>query len=167
MSYMLEHAFGELDIAQTYIRPAYYLSNWLPYLDTAKETGVLPTFFPVSFTISMISPLDVADFTAEVLVDKTKINKVFELYGPAEYSSIDVAQAFSDVLDLEVRAEQIPRENWHSTLAGLKFSDDGIRNFIEMTEAVITGKVGPEGINIDARRGDTTLQDYVKHAIMV
>lgn len=36
-SYMLEHAFSDLEIEQIFIRPAYYFSNWLGYLELVKE----------------------------------------------------------------------------------------------------------------------------------
>ncbi|WP_269850331.1 SDR family oxidoreductase [Methanosarcina horonobensis] len=44
-SYILEHAFSDLKIEQIFVRPAYYFSNWLRYLEPVKEYGILPTFF--------------------------------------------------------------------------------------------------------------------------
>lgn len=165
MSYMLEHAFVDLDIEKTFIRPAYYFSNWLPYLDTVKNTSVLPTFYPEDLEISMISPLDVARFLADTIAGKMESGKIYELQGPDIYSSSDVAKAFSDALGISVKAKQIPRNEWEQSLQKLGFSKDGIRNFIEMTDVVISGKTktGAEG-TIPAR-GETTLTQYIKAAI--
>ncbi|SDF41937.1 Uncharacterized conserved protein YbjT, contains NAD(P)-binding and DUF2867 domains [Dyadobacter soli] len=162
MSYMLEHAFDGLDLTRAFIRPAYYYSNWLGYLDSAKETGVLPTFFPVDQKIPMICPADVGHFAAEVLLGDDRDGTIYELSGPASLSSAEVANAFSEVLNKEIKAQQIPRKQWDDTLRSIGFSADGVRNFVEMTEAVISGKSRPEGNGTITARADTTLQEYLE-----
>ena len=42
MSYLLERAFEGLDVQTVLVRPAYYFSNWLLYLDTIMAEGLLP-----------------------------------------------------------------------------------------------------------------------------
>ena len=167
MSYMLENAFSDLDIPQIFVRPAYYMSNWLPYADSLKETGTLPTFFPEDFAISMISPEDVAQFIAEVIADESLTSKVYELYGPAKYTSDDVASEFSKILNTQVKAQQIPRKDWIKTLESLKFSEDGIEKFIEMTEAVIEGKAKAQKTGVVEKKGQTTLSEYFRSELRV
>ncbi len=167
MSYMLEHAFTGLPVKQIFVRPAYYFSNWLAYADTVKKDRVLPTFFPPDFVIPMISPLDVAAIVADILADDsiTDSQVIYEIEGPAAYSSRDVAEAFSGVLGFKVGVQQVPRQDWEQTLRPLGFSDDGIKNFIEMTEAVIDGKASREGINTRSVKGSTTLPEYLTHEL--
>jgi uncharacterized protein YbjT (DUF2867 family) len=165
MSYMLEHAFDGLGLTRVFIRPAYYFSNWLGYLESAKESGVLPTFFPVNLKIPMICPSDVGQFAAETLLNSDQDMTIYELSGPASLSSADVAKAFSEVFDKEIKAQQIPRNQWEQTLRSIGFSADGIRNFIEMTEAVISGKSGPEGRGTVGAQTDTTLQEYLEKVV--
>lgn len=165
MSYMLEHAFDGLGLTRVFIRPAYYFSNWLGYLESAAESGVLPTFFPVDLKIPMICPNDVGRFAAEVLLNGDRDMTIYELSGPASLSSADVAKAFSEVLDREIKAQQIPRNQWEETLRSIGFSADGIRNFIEMTEAVISGRSGPEGTGAASAQADTTLQEYLEKTV--
>ena len=167
MSYMLENAFSDLDIPQIFVRPAYYMSNWLPYADSVKETGTLPTFFPEDFAISMISPEDVAQFIAEVIADRSLTSKVYELYGPDEYTSADVASEFSKILNTQVKAQQIPRKDWSKTLESLKFSEDGIEKFIEMTEAVMEGKAQAQKTGVVEKKGQTTLSEYFRSELRV
>ena len=162
MSYMLENAFSDLAVPQIFVRPAYYMGNWLPYVDSVKETGTLPTFFPEDFAISMISPEDVAQFIAEVIADRSLTSKVYELYGPAEHTSADVASEFSKILNTQVKAQQIPRNDWSQTLESLKFSEDGIEKFIEMTEAVIEGKAKAQKTGVVEKKGQTTLSEYFR-----
>ncbi|WP_353719779.1 NmrA family NAD(P)-binding protein [Dyadobacter sp. 676] len=165
MSYMLEHAFDGLDLTRVFIRPAYYFSNWAAYLESAGETGILPTFFPTDLKIPMICPSDVGHFAAEVLLNDASDMTIYELYGPASYSSDDVAAAFSEVLGKKVKAQQIPRNQWAGALGSIGFSRDGIRNFIEMTDAVISGKSTPEGNGTVTAEMGTTLEEYLEKAV--
>ncbi|MET7258625.1 NmrA family NAD(P)-binding protein [Dyadobacter fermentans] len=165
MSYMLEHAFDGIGVSRVFIRPAYYFSNWLNYLEPAEKNGVLPTFFPVDLKIPMICPADVGRFAAEVLTNGDSDMTIYELYGPRSYSSSDVAKAFGDVLGREVKAQQIPRKDWDKTLDSIGFSADGVRNFVEMTEAVISGKSMPDGKGTVRAQADTTLESYLEEAV--
>jgi uncharacterized protein YbjT (DUF2867 family) len=164
MSYMLEHAFAGQPVETVFIRPAYYFSNWMPYLPVVKETGILPTFFPVDLSIPMVSPEDVAKLVATTMTDDSANGKIYELTGPANYSSADVAEALSHSLGLKVKAKQIPRDQWENKLSELGFSADGINNFIKMTNVVIAGKALPEGNGTTAVKGKTTLLQYIEKA---
>ena len=43
MSQLLEKQFDDFNIEKIIIRPSYYFSNWLGYLSTIEQYGVLPT----------------------------------------------------------------------------------------------------------------------------
>ena len=165
MSYLLEHAFEGLDMEITFIRPAYYYSNWMMYLDTVKEKGILPTFYPVDLAIPMISPLDVARYAAEIIQMQDSAGKIYEIKGPILYSSKDVASAFAVVLGKEVTAVQTPRSQWEEVLKNTGFTPDAIKNFIEMTDVVIEGKVKTEENSVVTLTGKTTLQQYILDAV--
>lgn len=165
MSHMLENAFEGLDITRVFVRPAYYYSNWMNYLDLAREQGILPTFFPVDMKIMMISPADVAAFVADKMTENDPDGTIYELAGPDSYSSADVAAVFSKILNREVTAQETPRGEWNATLAGIGFSPDAIKNFIEMTEAVINGQAGPEGNGTISAVKNTTLSEYAEATV--
>jgi uncharacterized protein YbjT (DUF2867 family) len=165
MSYMLEHAFTDLKVEKVFVRPAYYFSNWLAYADIAKETGVLPTFFPEDFSLPMISPQDVAEFLANVISGKQKNEGIYELTGAAEYSSEEVASAFSKKIGKKITAKQTPRNQWEEALSKIGFSKDGIKNFIEMTQAVIDGKAKPEQNGIAQIKTKTTLEKFLNRSL--
>jgi len=165
MSYLLEHAFTGMPIKQIFVRPAYYFSNWMMYLGSVMDKGILPTFFPPDLSIPMVSPQEVAAFVANVIQKEEEDGKIFELTGAAAYSSNDVAKAFSDALGREVKAVQIPREQWESTLHETGFTPDAIRNFIEMTDVVISGKVMPEKKGTVQVKLKTTLKAYIQQYV--
>jgi uncharacterized protein YbjT (DUF2867 family) len=164
MSYLLEHAFEGLDVQATFIRPAYYFSNWMMSLPLIKEKGILSTFYPIEMKIPMVSPMDVAAYSQDILTKDDNEGKIYELLGP-EYSSADVAEAFANTLGREVKAQQIPRDQWEKTLSETGFSPDGIKNFVEMTELVVSGKTKPEANGTTILRAGTTLQEYFDKAL--
>lgn len=165
MSYMLEHAFNDSGVSRTFIRPAYYYSNWLFNLNDVKDTGVLPTFFPVDMKMPMVSPMDVAELAAGIVATDDGEEKIYELEGPAHYSSADVAAAFSDALNRDVEAMEIPRVKWPEALKSMGLSADGVDNFIEMTAAVAEGRVEAEKNGTVELLGQTTLQEYIDEAV--
>ena len=162
MSYLLEHYFQDLSVEQIFIRPAYYLSNWLGYLDMVKKEGVLPTFFPVEQKIHMVAPPDVAAFIAALLSRHHEEAQIVELTGPAEYSSLDVARTFSQILERKVEAYQIPEADWDSTLKGVGFTEDAASNMIDMIRAVINGKAVPENAGSGLVKMKTDMLTYFR-----
>ncbi|MDU1891312.1 MAG: NAD(P)H-binding protein [Dysgonomonas sp.] len=137
VSYMLEKAFVDLPVETTFIRPAYYYSNWFAYLDVMQAHGVLPTFFNPDQKIPMISPNDVAEFAAVVMSSQALSAPVYEVRGPSIYSSNDIARIFGEFFDREVAVQQIPQEEWIPTLKSVGFSDDAAYNMALMTATVV------------------------------
>ena len=165
MSYLLEHYFQDLSVEQVFIRPAYYFSNWLGYFETVKKEGVLPTFFPVEQRIPMVAPPDVAVFIAGLLSGHNEQAQIIEMGGPAEYSSLDVARTFGQILRKKVEVYGIPEAEWDSTLKKVGFTEDATSNMIEMIRAVVSGKAVPENPGSGLVRMKTDMLTYFKEII--
>src|SRR5690606_25024595 len=162
LSRMLEQALATLDIERVFIRPSYYFSNWLGYLETVEQYGVLPTFFPEDLKIEMHSPVDLANFITNIMTDTSSNGKeIYELTGPQKYSSIDVANTLSTLLNKNVAVQSIPQGKWKKTLLSVGFTDNAATNLLDMTQAVIDNKTIPEQPN-DAIKLPTTLEAYLK-----
>lgn len=161
ISYLLERAFADLPVQTTFIRPAYYYSNWVGYLELAREYGILPTFFNPTQKIAMVAPEDVARFVATVMRSHALSAPVYEITGPVEYSSGDMAQFFSQYLNREVVARQTPYEQWIPTLTSVGFSDDAARNMALMTETVVNTTVFGEN-PADLIVWNTDMKEYLE-----
>jgi uncharacterized protein YbjT (DUF2867 family) len=161
MSYMLEHNFNELNVQKIFVRPAYYYSNWMESLSAVQEDGKLSTFFPVDLKMPMVSPLDIAKFLADLMRDTVEGEPIFEVEGPAWYSSKDIANTFSKVLNRSVVPQQIPREDWWKTMKQFGFTDDVTKNFIEMTQTVADGKAKPHEIGTILKKMDTPFKAWL------
>ena len=162
MSIILEKGFDGLKARKIFVRPSYYFSNWLGYLNTIEQYGLLPTFFPEDLNIEMNSPMDVAKFIARMMVEKDDFSKhdTYELSGPQRYSSSDVARIFSRVVHKPVIPEVITQDKWQETLLSAGFSENTAANLVDMTRAVIENTAIPERPD-DIIRLPTTLEDYL------
>ncbi|WP_118194703.1 NmrA family NAD(P)-binding protein [Albibacterium indicum] len=158
MSRILEQTLDDLEIEKVYIRPSYYFSNWLGYLEPVEQYGVLPTFFPEDLKIEMNSPIDLAKFIAKIMTD-TLSKRIYELTGQ-KYSSLDVANTFSKLLNKNVTVQSIPQDKWKETLISVGFTENTANNLSDMTQAVIDNKTIPERPN-DTIKLPTTLEKYI------
>lgn len=82
MSNMLEHEVLSLAVNQVFVRPSYFYSNWMMSIDITKQEGILPSFYPIGLKLEMNSPMDVAEFIANKIMEGLKKSEVIELIGP-------------------------------------------------------------------------------------
>lgn len=160
ISHWLEQAFDDLPIETMFIRPAYYYSNWLAYIDVAKEYSVLPTFFAPEQKIPMVSPQDVACFAASAMTTPAFTEKVVELVGPQDYSVQEVAQIYAQCFGQDITTQQTPKEQWVPTLIEAGFSEDAARNMAAMTATLTDGERNPKS-NAKQVRMRSTLDEFL------
>jgi uncharacterized protein YbjT (DUF2867 family) len=166
MSRLLEKQFDNLNIEKIIIRPSYYFSNWLGYLSTIEQYGVLPTFFPEDLKVEMHSPLDLADFIADVIAKPLGQPKtiVYELVGPTKYSSFDIAKIFSTIFNKDVSIQSITCDKWKETLLSVGFTNNTADNLCDMTQAVVDGLTSPEYPNSTIHL-KTDFESYMKQLL--
>ncbi len=166
MSQLLEKQFDDCNIEKIIIRPSYYFSNWLGYLSTIEQYGVLPTFFPEDLKVEMHSPLDLADFIADVIAKPLGQPKttVYELVGTTKYSSLDIAKTFSTVFNKDVFAQSIASDKWRETLLSVGFTNNTANNLCDMTQAVVDGLTSPEYPNSTITL-KTDFENYIKQQL--
>jgi uncharacterized protein YbjT (DUF2867 family) len=130
-------------------RGAYYLSNWDPMVDAARQ-GILPTMFPADFELPMVAPSDLGREAASLLRSSFEHARTIHTEGPERYTPQDVANAFAASLNRPVNVAVTPREKWVGNFQELGFSEEAARSFAGMT--AVTLDAGPD-MPSDARRG--------------
>ena len=139
-------------------RAAYYMSNWDGLLDTVRTTGRLQTLFPTDLHIPMVAPRDVGEAAARRLLSPLDDTSVQGVEGPARYTTLEVAAAFSQALGQTVEVDVVPRAKWQETFRQLGFSEAAAASYAGMTaRCVDQGFEMPE----DRWRGGTTLVAYI------
>jgi uncharacterized protein YbjT (DUF2867 family) len=158
--YELEQAVSSLPYPYSIIRSAYYMSNWAPSLASAREKGVIFSFFPASLKLPMVAPEDIGELAAYLMLEKNT-PQLTAIQGPQMYSATDVADAFAQVLQKAVRVEVIPRQSWIETFQTLGFSPQAAASYARMTERAINHLDVPS----DYVRGETSLLEYISRLV--
>lgn len=156
--YELEQRIDALEISSSFVRAAYYMSNWDMSLDRARKEGVVPTLYPVDMPLPMAAPEDLGRIGAELLRDASTEERCVYVEGPQRYSSNDVAAAFAQALGRRVIAREIPRVQWQRFLSDLGFSDASADSFIGMTSLTREGDFPDFGATM---HGCVSLETYV------
>lgn len=148
--------------AVVFVRASYFMENWAPLIGIAGATGNLPSFLaPLDRAIPMVACADIGRVAAEALLEEWTGPRVIELEGPARYSPIDVAAAFSNSLETTVTPTEVPRAQWSSFMGMGGIPSSAIPHVIAMFEGINNGVVDFEGAGASHIQGRTTLDQVV------
>lgn len=160
--YEMEEGLRRQPIPSSIIRAAYYMSNWEQALPRARDEGLLPTLFPADFLLPMVSPDDLGEVAARLLIASQPGFHIHPVEGPRRYTPADVASAFAQALGRDVRPQVTPRDEWYAAYRHLGFSNAAARSYERMTDVTLRGDYEMPTAPI---RGATTLQDYVRRLV--
>jgi uncharacterized protein YbjT (DUF2867 family) len=131
--WQLEAGLQDQPIPAAINRGAYYMSNWLGFIEAIRESGVLPSMFPVATQIPMVAPADLGRAAAERLLTPVDDTGIQYVEGPARYTPQDVADAFAAALGRDVRVEVAPRDQWEAIFRRNGFSVKAASAYARMT----------------------------------
>jgi uncharacterized protein YbjT (DUF2867 family) len=116
----------------TIFQPTAYMHNVLGRLEEVRRQGIYRIPYSVDTRISMVDLVDVAVCAAKALTGSELLGGTFELVGPGFLSQVEIAEALSRAINVTVRAEEVPLEEWRSQaqLAGL--SDYAVDTLYQM-----------------------------------
>ncbi|GAB3643216.1 NmrA family NAD(P)-binding protein [Spirosoma arcticum] len=160
--YEMEQELAGKDLSVSIIRAAYYMSNWDMALATARQEGVVHTLYPMDLRLPMVSPDDIGQLAARLLMEPMDKTGLYYVEGPAPYSSADVGEAFADALNKSVVALETPQEQWVSVLISMGFSLKGAESMAAMTEVTLKKEYKSPDSPV---RGHTTLQSYINQLV--
>lgn len=156
--YSMELQLAAQGIPFSIIRGAYYMSNWDGAFETARDGGVVHSFYPEDFTLPMVAPRDIAKVAARLMTGPVSEQVTWHVKGPQPYSPGDVAAAFANALDREVRVEVVPREGWLNAFRSVGFSQPAAESYAAMTALTLDQHYEVPG---EPQRGETTLKQYI------
>src|ERR1700752_443610 len=177
----VEEVIFESELHFTILQPAPYMQNLLTNWKSIVEDGVLRVPYSVHSKISFIDLEDVAEAARVVLTESNHKNAIYELAGPPPMSHDEIAEIFSRVLKLEVRAEKEEIRDWRlraerserSTRAHSKraqrMSEYAIDNLVRMFEYYDQwGLVGnPNALRWILGREPTTLESFTERTMLL
>ncbi|RCJ22535.1 NmrA family transcriptional regulator [Nostoc minutum NIES-26] len=156
--YEMEQQLAAQSIPFSIIRAAYYMSNWDFSLQSAKQDGVIYTFFPTDFALPMVAPRDIGQLAARLMKQPIENTGLHNIEGPERYSSLNVAQAFAKVLLKPVKVMETPRHQWIKTMQNMGFSNSAAASFSNMTTLALEAEMPPRDL---VTRGVVSLESYI------
>ncbi|EGS21335.1 uncharacterized protein CTHT_0031900 [Thermochaetoides thermophila DSM 1495] len=153
-----------------FVRCAYFMENWASSLETVKEAGFFfSTITPLDFPLPMIAVKDIGITCAqELLATGTPLTSspyIFELYGPREYSSLDVQKAFEEAASRSIEVRPVPKGSLLDFYRAV-FPPAVAKEFTEMNISFLEGGVLYElyngGYEPEIRNGKTELVEVIK-----
>jgi uncharacterized protein YbjT (DUF2867 family) len=154
----LEEGLQQQDIPAAVNRGAYYLTNWDMYVDTVRESGVLPSMFPADMVLPMVAPADLGEAAARRLLSALDDTSLEYVEGPERWTPADVAAVLSTQLGRPVEVQTTPRDGIEQALSSVGFSPAGAASYAAMTRLTIDGVELPD----HPRRGTTTLGQHFR-----
>ncbi|BAZ53942.1 NAD-dependent epimerase/dehydratase [Nostoc sp. NIES-4103] len=160
--YEMEQQLAAQSIPFSIIRAAYYMSNWDFSLQSAKQNGVIYTFFPTDFALPMVAPRDIGQLAARLMTEPIENTGLNNIEGPEIYSSLNVAQAFAKVLLKPVKVVETPRDQWIKTMRNMGFSNSAAASFSNMTTLALSTQMPPRD---QVTRGVVSLESYITELV--
>lgn len=160
--YNLEQKLQKLPIPVSIIRSAYYMSNWDIQLQEIQKNSTLTTLFEPNLKLPMVAPQDIAKLAATLMLQPIEHTEEHSLAAFEEYSSNDVADAFSFALNRTVNVNSIREDEWINYYQKIGFSKLAAESYAKMTKIVATEQyIKPK----NPTYGETTIQQYIKNLV--
>lgn len=116
----------------TIMQPTAYMQNTLAQWGTVEKEGLFRVPYRVNARLSLVDLHDAADAGARVLTEPDHQGATYELCGPDAFSQDEVALAFSEVLQIPVRAVQLPLDEWEKDARSRGMGDYAIDTLKKM-----------------------------------
>jgi uncharacterized protein YbjT (DUF2867 family) len=160
--YEMEQGLKRSGVPCSTLRAAYYMSNWDSAIASARDEGIVHTFFPADLKIPMVAPRDLGEAAAKLMRAPIEQTECVYVEGPERYSSAEVAAALAAALGRRVEPKVIPEHGWQDAFKKLGFSDRAAISYANMTRTVVDNDFPPVKATL---HGTTSLDEYIKEQV--
>ncbi|MFM0219211.1 MULTISPECIES: NmrA family NAD(P)-binding protein [Paraburkholderia] len=165
--HILEEALADLPLPTAIMRPAWFMENSLWDIAPARDTGVMSSFLhPLERAYPMVATADIGRVVAGTLAQSWQGRRVIEIEGPQRYTQHEIAALLGRVLERDVKAQAVPRDQWEARFQAQGTAWPAPR--IEMLDGFNSGWIDFEpGVNehvVGNTAYETVLAELVKRA---
>lgn len=121
-----EEIFGS-GLAFTILQPCAYMQNVLAYREEIETTGRYVVPYDVEARFALVDLVDVAQAAARVLTETGHEGAVYELAGPANLSSKEIAESLANRLRRPVEAVELALDRWKRSARASGMCSETIR----------------------------------------
>ena len=116
----------------TILQPCAYMQNLLAYREQIATTGRYAVPYNVHARFALVDLADVAQAAAKLLTESGHAGAIYELAGPANLSSEEIAQTLADRLQRPVAAFQTPLDSWERSANASGMPSESIEALVAM-----------------------------------
>ena len=116
----------------TVLQPCAYMQNVLAYREQIATIGRYAIPYNVHARFALVDLADVAQAAARVLTESGHAGAIYELAGPANLSSQEIAQTLAGRLQRPVEAVQTPLERWERSANASGMPSESIEALVAM-----------------------------------
>jgi NAD(P)H dehydrogenase (quinone) len=159
---LFEQRLRTVATSTTILRSAEHMQNWSRLFSGVRKSGVLPLFHrPATRPIPMVSALDVGRIAADLLLDAERGSpgRIVHAEGPVRYSTTDLLETISQVIDQKVSPMVVPEADWPAALTAAGLSESYARLVAGMYTAHNAGRIEVEPNAGEVRLGTTSLTE--------
>lgn len=140
-----------------FIRPAYFMENWINVIGVVHQIGILPSFLTLDKPISMVSVKDIGRKVAEMLT-VSDCPRILELASGQDISPTQLAEAMGHQIEKPVSAVLEKIEDVINVFMGIGFSKHISELSLEMYESYNSDLLKFES---EPERTDTPLEEIL------
>lgn len=116
----------------TILQPCAYMQNLAAYREPIAASGRYAVPYDIRARFALVDLTDIAQAAARVLSEPGHSGAIYELAGPANLSSTEVAQTLTDHLQRLVQAVQTPLDEWERSATASGTSSSSIEMLAAM-----------------------------------
>lgn len=149
----------------TFLHAADFMENWASTLPVARSEGVLPSGrLPLDGPNETVSTEDIGRTAAALMLESVAGERIVNLFGPQDYSSLDAARVLSRLLGRPVAAVPGSRDDTVAALLAMGASRDHAEKVAEITDGLNAGRIFFEPVG-ERRRGNVSLEPALERLL--
>jgi uncharacterized protein YbjT (DUF2867 family) len=163
----IEKAFEAAVPNTVALRPGFFMENVLRSLGTLASEGTIYAPVPGNVPVPQVATTDIGAAAAQELLDgKWTGHRVRGLHGPVDVSQDQAAAILSKVLGRPVKYVQITVDQARQAMLGMGFPEFGANLFVEMYQAILSGRMVPAEPRTAETTTPTTFEQFAREVVV-
>ncbi len=161
-----EQRLNKLDgVNIVHLRPAYFMDNFLRYMDMVKTNGIIATAFRPELKFPMVYTKDIADVATQLMIERNFSGKiVWELRGERDLSFDEATRIIAERIDKpDLRYVQLSYQDAQEAAISAGVSRNVSTQMIELIKSMNEGVIGQLSLRTSQNTTPTSFEEFADH----
>jgi uncharacterized protein YbjT (DUF2867 family) len=152
------------DVNIVHLRPAYFMDNFLRYVDIVKRDGIIASAFKPDLKFPMVSTKDIADVATQYMLERNFAGKIVrELRGERDLSFEEATRIIAEKIDKpQLKYVQLSYEEAQKGLISAGVSLNVSYQMIELIKSMNEGVIGQHSPRTPENTTPTSFDEFAK-----